>query len=159
MLDIISGLLKQDSGFVDHSAVIGYVMQRGGFQESLSCLDNLRLEAALCGLKGAEADNRITRLIADCEMSEFISKRVSTCSAGMRARLSLALALMPNPSLLLLDEAFSALDMHIKDYIKQMLIRRKKEGMAIVMVSHLESDFKGLCERVLRLPAEEVSAV
>lgn len=156
LLDIIAGLQKQDSGSFATNAVLGYVMQKNGFQEGLSCLDNLRLEAALCGLKGQSANERIDECIADCQLESFVCKKVSKCSAGMRGRLAIALSLIPDPGLLLLDEAFSALDELSKRHIKGLLQKKKSGGMSILMVSHMAEDFSGLCERMLKFPKEEV---
>ena len=137
-------------------AAIGYVMQKNGFQEGLSCLDNLKLEAALCGLKGQTAYERITRCVTECKLEMFIYKRVSKCSAGMRGRLAIALALIPDPDLMLLDEAFSALDEESRLHIKSLLLAKKRAGTAMLMVSHNPEDFTALCERVLKFPNEEV---
>lgn len=156
LLDIIAGLRKQDGGSYSTTTAIGYVMQKSGFQEGLSCLDNLRLEAALCGLRGEISKERIGLCIDDCQLESFIRKKAGKCSVGMRARLAIALSLIPNPGLLLLDEAFVSLDETSKSHIIDVLKKRKGSGMAILMVSHSMEDFPGLCERALRFPDEEV---
>jgi ABC-type multidrug transport system ATPase subunit len=157
LLDIIAGLKKQNGGTVSVDATVGYVMQKNGFQEGLSCMDNLRLEAALCGLKGLKANRRIYECIADCQIESFADKKVIKCSEGMRGRLAIAMSLISNPGLLLLDEAFGALDEASRQHIIDLLLKRKNAGMAILMVSHNPKDFGGLCERVLSFPGEEVS--
>ena len=159
LLDILAGLQKQSGGTLTINTTIGYVMQKCGFQEGLTCLDNLRLEAALCGLKGKIAEKRVDELVCSCLLEGFIKTRADKMSAGMRGRLALALALMPNPGLLLLDEAFSALDEHSKNHFKALLGSLKLSGTAILMVSHNTDDFIGLCEYVLSFPGEEVAAL
>ncbi|MDR0852436.1 MAG: ATP-binding cassette domain-containing protein [Clostridiales Family XIII bacterium] len=157
LLDILAGLQKADSGAFQLNARIGYVMQTDGFQDALSCRDNLLVEAALCGLKGSAAKARVDLCAAQCDLLSFWNKRLSKCSAGMRARLSLAAALLPDPGLLLLDEAFSALDQQTYDTVKLLLQEKKRAGLAILLVSHNRDDFSGLCERVLSLPYSEVT--
>ena len=156
LLDIIAGLQKQNSGSCTVNATIGYVMQKSGFQEGLSCLDNLRLEAAICGFKGNSASERVAQCAQDCRLGDFLRKKARKCSAGMRARLAIAMALIPEPGLLLLDEAFSALDDSTRLSIVNLLEQKKRRGMAIVMVSHSREDLPALCERLLELPGEEV---
>jgi len=157
LLDIISGIRKQDGGSFSVNANIGYVMQKCCFQEGLSAMDNLRLEAALCGLKGTETQDRIRRCILDCDLEAFLKKRTDRLSEGMRGRLNIALALMSNPGLLLLDEAFNALDAASRLHIKAGLKQRKAQGMAILSVSHNPEDFYELCERVLEFPSEKLT--
>ncbi|MDR1961368.1 MAG: ATP-binding cassette domain-containing protein [Gracilibacteraceae bacterium] len=156
-LDIVAGLIKADAGEFRREGRLGYVMQRDGLQDSLSCRDNLRMEAALCALRGQTARERVRSCAARCDILSFWHKRLSLCSAGMRARLSIAAALLPDPDLLLLDEAFSGLDQEACYSVKQLLREEKQAGMALVLVSHNKEDFEGLCERVLVLPAAEVS--
>lgn len=74
----------------------------------------------------------------------------------MRARVALAAALIPAPGLLLLDEAFAALDQDTRTAVKDMLFEKKRSGMSFVMVSHAKEDFTGLCERTLCLPDASV---
>ena len=159
LLDIIAGLQKHNSGEINLNASIGYVMQHDGFQDNLSCKDNLMIEAAICGLKGEAARNRIDYCAALCEVLPYWKKKISKCSAGMRARVALAAAFMSNPGLLLLDEAFNTLDFNTVQLMKRTLSEKKKEGMALLLVSHDKEDFPGLCERVLYLPSAEISTI
>jgi ABC-type multidrug transport system ATPase subunit len=155
LLDILAGLTKPDAGEFTRAGRIGYVMQRDGFQDALSCRDNLRVEAALCALPGQTARARVQSCAAQCDILPFWRKRLSRCSAGMRARLSIAAALLPEPELLLLDEAFSGLDQDSYTSIKSLLREKKQAGTAMILVSHNREDFAGLCEYVLTLPEAE----
>ena len=159
LLDMIAGLQKQSSGEIRLSTSIGYVMQNDGFQDNLSCRDNLIIEAAICGLKGEAARNRIDYCAALCEVTSYWKKKISKCSAGMRARVALAAAFISNPGLLLLDEAFNTLDYETVQLMKKTLLEKKSEGMAILLVSHDKEDFPGLCERVLNLPSADISTI
>jgi ABC-type multidrug transport system ATPase subunit len=142
---------------VSLKGTIGYVMQDGGFQESLSCEDNLLFEAALSGLAGGGARERALYCAELCGVTEFLTKRLSKCSGGMRARLALAAALIPAPDLLLLDEALNAIDREMHASLMNMLMRMKEHGASFIIVSHNAADHAGLCERALDLPEAEVS--
>ena len=159
LLDMIAGLQKQNSGEISLNTSIGYVMQKDGFQENLSCKDNLTIEAAICGLSGEAARNRIDYCAALCEVLPYWKKKISKCSAGMRARVALAAAFISNPGLLLLDEAFNTLDYETVQLMKKTLKEKKNEGMALILVSHDKEDFPELCERVLYLPGAEISPI
>jgi ABC-type multidrug transport system ATPase subunit len=152
LLDIIAGVVKPDAGEFSRAGSLGYVMQQDGFQEALSCRDNLRLEAALCALTGKTARERVQECAERCDLLAFWHKPLSRCSVGMRARLSIAAALLPAPELLLLDEAFSGLDRESYDSVKKLLREKKQAGTAIILVSHNRDDFTELCENILTLP-------
>jgi|GEM_PF-3526452 len=159
LLDMIAGVRSPDAGEIKLGVSVGYVMQSDGFQDSMTCRDNLLFEAALCGLRGQEARQRVELAAEQCGVSDFLGKRLSRCSAGMRGRLSIAAALIPKPGVLLLDEAFSALDSETHSRIKSLLFEQKESGTALVLVSHSREDFDGLCERVLTLPDGEVNRI
>ena len=159
LLDIIAGLQKADSGKCDVYTAIGYFMQNDGLQDMLSCKDNLMLEAAMCGFSGKAALDRALVCAGAFGVTAFLNKRLSRCSAGMRARVSFAAALISSPGLLLLDEAFGALDRSTREAVRSLLFEWKRKGMAFVAVSHDNSDFAGLCERILVLPGSEISAL
>jgi ABC-type multidrug transport system ATPase subunit len=156
LLDIIAGLIEPDEGRVNFKGSVGYVMQHPGFQESLSVKDNLHLEAALCGLRGQAAIDRISLVADKCGLVDFFNTRYSKCSAGMQAKLSIAASLMPSPNLLLLDEAFNALDDMSRFRMKELFIEMKREGTALIFVSHNKEDFIGLCDRMMTLPSCEM---
>ena len=159
LLDIIAGLQKADSGVCDVHTAIGYFMQNDGLQDMLSCKDNLMLEAAMCGFSGKAAQARALACAEAFGVTAFLNRRLSKCSAGMRARVSFAAAMLASPNLLLLDEAFGALDQATREAVRSLLFEWKRKGMAFVTVSHDKSDFTGLCERVLILPGSEILAL
>jgi len=125
----------------------------------LSCKDNLVIEAAMCGYSGKAAVERAEACARIFGVTAYYHKRLSKCSTGMRARVSFAAAMIASPGLLLLDEAFGALDINSRKAVRSLLLRWKKEGMSFVVVSHDKSDFEGLCERILILPGSEISAL
>ncbi|MDR0434002.1 MAG: ATP-binding cassette domain-containing protein [Gracilibacteraceae bacterium] len=152
LLDMIAGLVKPDAGEFNRAGRLGYVMQLDGFQNALSCRDNLRLEAALCGLTGQAAKQRVLACAEQCDILSFWRKPFSRCSTGMRARTAIAAALLPEPELLLLDEAFSGLDQESYASVKKIILEKKQAGAALILVSHVWEDFTDLCETALTLP-------
>ena len=149
LLNIIAGLEKPTSGVVTSCAKIGYVMQRGGYVERLSLMDNLRFFAELHGLKRQQAKDRIEYCIEVCRLSGELSKRADRCSFGWTKRLSVAIALLCSPGLLLLDEAASGLDTQSKEDFSQILKRLKSDGCSLVMVSHYKAEISEFCEKIL----------
>ncbi|MDR3072031.1 MAG: ABC transporter ATP-binding protein [Clostridiales Family XIII bacterium] len=157
LLDLFAGILSPDEGSFSRSGNLGYVMQTDGFQEQLSCIDNLIFEASMLGFSGKEAKSRAKRASELCGVESFSTKKLSLCSAGMRTRVGFAAAFLQKPALLLLDEAFGALDKQTRLAFHELLQYEKRKGLAIVFISHDPNDFEGLCERVLTLPESEVN--
>ncbi|MDR0948068.1 MAG: ATP-binding cassette domain-containing protein [Lachnospiraceae bacterium] len=159
LLDMIAGLCKPSAGVCRRHTKLGYVMNLPGFQESLSCYDNLMTEAYLCGLKQSAAKEQVLACMAQCDMLSYAHQKYKKCSAGMKARVSIAAALLGDPGLLLLDEAFNALDIETVNFVKTLLLKRKAIGTSIIMISHNRTDFDGLCERLLLLPDAEMRSL
>ena len=153
LLDTLSGIILPKEGNVLVDGKIGYAMQPEGFQESMSCLDNLYLEASYAGLDKRTTRERIEKYSQACELTSFLNKKVNQLSTGMKVRLMLAASLLIEPHLLLLDESFNALDEESIQNIKSILINEKEKGMSLIFVSHNKEHFSGLCEQILYFPS------
>ncbi len=95
---------------------------------------------------------RVNELIDDFKLSSFRHKRIHQLSAGQRTRVNLAKAFINSPKVLLLDEPTASLDPDIADYIREMLLlKRKKEKLSILWTSHNMAEVEQVCDRVLIL--------
>ena len=119
-LSAIEGLLKQQSGDVIIAgyntkdkplyarANIGVQLQATSFQTELDVADIIELYA---GIYGVEMSNeKMKSMLADIKLTEVLSKRYGQLSGGQQQRLSLFIAMIHNPNLVLLDEPTSGLD-------------------------------------------------
>ena len=144
LLEVLAGILRADGGsFVFEgrdlftkgralSESVGYVPQGEPFFEELTAKDNLRifydkkeLEKELSG-----------GLLETLGINEFLNKRVSKLSGGMKKRLSIGCAMARNPGLLLLDEPTGALDLPGKLDLYGYFSEYKKRGGIILLVTH-----------------------
>ncbi|KAF1297347.1 hypothetical protein BAU15_11395 [Enterococcus sp. JM4C] len=156
LLDTISGILPAADGRITVNGTLSYAMQFDGFQENLSCLDNLYLEANYAGIPKNLRHERITQRAQECGVNSFLKKKVSQLSSGMRVRVMLAASLLINPDILLLDEAFNALDEETIASMQEILQREKERGLSLLFVSHNKFHFDSLCESILLFPSLEV---
>lgn len=79
---------------------------------------------------------------------DFLKKRVSTYSKGMRQKLGLLATLLSGGDLLILDEPMSGLDPKARAEVKKIILEAKKEGKSVLMCSHILADVSELCDKV-----------
>jgi len=128
-------------------ANIGYVPQELSFYEDLSARQSLRFYARL---KHAPA-SRVETVLSDVGLSEHGDKPVAALSGGMKQRLALAIALLSDPPLLLLDEPTSNLDTAARESFIHLLLHLKEGGKTLLFTSHRLEDVETLASRVLVL--------
>lgn len=119
------GEIRQLVGFVTHSSFL---------YAGLTGYENLKFYAHLYGVKRIE--HRIRYLAEQVGVKEWLSERVQTYSRGMKQRLSIARALIHNPSYLLLDEPFTGLDEKMSERLSLIFQRFKHEGKTAILTTH-----------------------
>lgn len=147
LIKLILGMLKSDAGSVHvlgysspHKQLLhklGYMAQSDALYTDLTGLENLQLFARLYGLSRAEQEQRVHYAASVVNLIEDLQLRVMHYSGGMKRRLSLAIALIHNPQLLILDEPTVGIDPVLKREIWRELLRLKQEeGKTIIVTTH-----------------------
>lgn len=166
LLSIISGLLKPTSGeifvkgekIVGVSPHIGYMLQRDNLLDWRTIYKNVLFGLEVRGMKSPENMERAVQLLKTYGLYEFKDKYPSQLSGGMRQRVALIRTLAINPDILLLDEAFSALDYQTRLTVTDDVYRiLKRENVTTVMVTHDIPESISMGDRVMILssrPAE-----
>lgn len=126
---------------------IGYMAQADALYQDLTARENLDFFARLYGLKGTEKKNRIESTAALVELSEHLSKPVSQYSGGMKRRLSICIALLNNPKLLILDEPTVGIDPILRKAIWQTFNKLKDNGTSIIVTTHVMDEAEK-CDRL-----------
>ncbi len=144
LLSILAGIQSADQGSFlvqgndlfrypkDRRAAVGYVPQGTPLMEELTARDNLRLWYTAAEMKASLVDGVLAMLGID----EFLDVTVSKMSGGMKKRLSIGCAVAKKPSILLLDEPMTALDIVCKQRINAYLQECKRRGDILVLVTH-----------------------
>jgi ABC-2 type transport system ATP-binding protein len=127
---------------------IGFVPQECGVYEEFTAADNLLYFGKLYGLEGHDLRRRVARVLSRVGLSAYASHRVETFSGGMRQRLNLAVALVHDPPILLLDEPTAALDPTSRDALFADLSRLRDDGHAVLLSTHHLDEAELGCDRV-----------
>lgn len=125
---------------------VGYVTQSPSVYSDLSVQENLRYFARLLGAQ--ESD--VARSLADVELTPLARRRVGVLSGGERSRVSLALALLASPDLLVLDEPTVGLDPVLRRDLWDLFARLAERGTSLLVSSHV-MDEALRCDRLLLL--------
>jgi ABC-2 type transport system ATP-binding protein len=136
---------------------VGYMPDAVGFYDQLTAADNLRYTARLIGFRAAEREKRIADALDQVGLSEFAEKRVSTFSRGMRQRLGLAEILMKGAQIAILDEPTSGLDPHATSELLSIIRNFKREGVTVLLSSHLLERVQSVCDRVALFSAGHIA--
>ena len=117
---------------------IGYMAQSDALYSELTGEENLKFFASLYKLKKSEMKKRISYAADLVNLKNELTKKVSAYSGGMKRRLSLAIALIHNPRILILDEPTVGIDPELRVTIWNELLRLKKEeGKTIIVTTHV----------------------
>jgi len=130
-------------------AALGYVPQELAFYQDLTTRDTLCFYAEL---KQVSPD-RIETALFEVGLSDHAGKPVAALSGGMKQRLALAIALLADPPLLILDEPTSNLDAQARDDFIKLLLAQKSQGKTLLFTSHRLEEVELLASRVLVLEA------
>ncbi|MEM3712269.1 MAG: ABC transporter ATP-binding protein [Thermoproteota archaeon] len=162
---IILGLLNPNKGNVKIFGVdpkvdpsvksrIGYVAEHPAFYSSLTVKENL---IRFGDLKGIEDCKRIVEdLVSRFDLSEYANTKFSKLSMGTKQRVAIARALMNNPGLLILDEFLANIDPVWRHKLKEILKELRKEGVTILISTHILADVEELCEEVTIIKMGEI---
>jgi ABC-2 type transport system ATP-binding protein len=127
---------------------IGVAPQSLSLYDNLSGLDNLRFFGSLYQLKGNQLKQRTGWALELAGLSDRATDKVATYSGGMKRRLNIAVALLHNPEVLLLDEPTVGVDPQSRNHILESISRLGAEGLTIIYTTHYMEEADRLCQRI-----------
>jgi len=143
---LICGLLRPNSGSVklygrdytdeDVRAKIGVLIEAPGCFPNLSVWNNMMIQAANLGIRNGEKE--VARVLRTVRMEGAASNKFRNCSLGMKQRIGIAMALLGDPALLILDEPINGLDADGMRIMREVLVDiTKSQNRTVVISSHI----------------------
>ena len=152
LLRICAGLLRADEGTIGVGGRIGYCPQATGLFELLTAEDHLVMFGRGAGMSRAEGLRRGRAILAEFDYPLREKLVIRDLSGGTRQKLNLALALLAEPSVLLLDEPYQGFDHGTYVNFWDHCEKWRHEGKAVVVVTHMLAELERV-DRVIELPA------
>jgi heme ABC exporter ATP-binding subunit CcmA len=150
LVDPTSGVVRFDGREVPRrkrQAHIGYAAQETGVYNMLTVEENLSFLARIRGVP--DVDAAVQRMLEEFDLADLAARRAYALSGGQQRRLHLASALVHRPRLLIVDEPTASLDVHARRDVLAVLQARRREGMAILLTTHLLHEAAELCDRLV----------
>lgn len=157
LIRLITGALCADEGKItvdkykiptlEALKIIGFMPQEDALYNDLSGICNLRFFGGLYKLKKELLNKRINVVLSLVDLHSDADKRVSLYSGGMKKRLSLAIALLHNPKLLILDEPTVGIDPVLRKKVWDEFFELKRQGHTIIITTHV-MDEAVKCDRL-----------
>lgn len=156
-INIICNLLKADSGDIKINAqpvseatkkLIGVAPQENLLYKSLSCEENLQFFAQIYGIDRKKRQKIITDTLLAVNLLDRAKNPVETLSGGMQRRLNIAVALVHQPQLVILDEPTTGLDIEARYEIWELIRQLQNQGITVLLTTHLLDEAERLCQRI-----------
>ena len=156
-INIICDLLKADSGaiYIEGKPVcqatkklIGIAPQENLLYQSLTCRENLEFFARIYGLSKFERIEQVNNCLESVNLVDRANSPVETLSGGMQRRLSVAIALVHQPKLVILDEPTTGLDIEARYELWELIRQLKSQGITTLLTTHLLEEAERLCQRI-----------
>ena len=158
-ISLITGLLTPDEGTIEIDGAgpisnprarmaLGVAPQALALYDDLSARENLEFFGQLYGLASGELRARTDAVLDAVGLAARQKDRAETFSGGMKRRLNLAVALLHDPPVLLLDEPTAGVDPQSRNNILDMVRAFKQAGKTVVYTTHYMEEAQKLCDRV-----------
>lgn len=152
-LKMITGILKPSSGNIEFDGHawkrsdlnhIGALIETPPLYENLTAYENLKVRTTILGLP----DKRINEVLQIVRLTETGKKRAGQFSLGMKQRLGIAIALLNNPKLLILDEPTNGLDPVGIEELRELIRSFPTKGITVILSSHILPEVQQIADHI-----------
>lgn len=150
-------ILDLPAGSPELRSKLNYMTQEVSVYEDLTVRQNLRYFATMHGIKRNQMNHLVSEIVNNVDLAKQIDQLVGSLSGGQKQRASLAIALIGEPKILVLDEPTVGLDPVLRDQIWQIFHRIKQQGTMIIITSHAMDEAQR-CEDLVLIRDGEILA-
>ena len=153
ILKMVTGILKPTSGRIEFDGhtwkrndlkYIGALIEMPPLYENLTAYENLKVRTNILGLP----DKRIDEVLQIVSLTETGKKRAGQFSLGMKQRLGIAIALLNNPKLLILDEPTNGLDPVGIEELRELIRSFPQKGITVILSRHILSEVQQMADHI-----------
>ena len=160
LISILAGQLRGASGRIAAAGetleasrrrrprCLGLVPQEYAFYPMLTCAENLRFFGGVQGLAGAKLEERMEAVAAFARVEAVLKRRAGRLSGGLKRRLNLAIGLLGEPEILLLDEPTVGVDPQSRAFLLDSIRSLAGKGRTILYTSHYMEEVEAICDHV-----------
>ena len=175
IFNLITGLIKPNYGSINFNNIdatnypiyertikfrIGFCPQYGGYFSDLTLINNLKCVGEILIKDDRQRNERINQLISKFELDAVRDFKVKFLSGGQRKKCVIALALLGNPQILLLDEPYSALDLLTVKMLQEIIVNLQTENpkISIIICDHAARDILAVADSSIILSNGKIIA-
>ena len=174
IFNLITGLISPNSGTIKITGQdvtnypiylrtkkfkVGYVPQYGGFIQDLNLLENLKLVAEIHIKEKDLRQTKIEKIVSQFEFDSLLKIKAKHLSGGQKKKLVIAMALINDPNILLLDEPFAALDILTIKMLQEIIVNlQSMERITVVVCDHQARDLLSCVDRAIVLSNGKIIA-
>ncbi len=132
-------------------STVALVPQEYSFFFDFTVNENLEFAARMYGLPGNVRKKAIDTMIEEYHLGKFVNVRARNLSGGYKRLLNIAMSVIKDPKLVLLDEPTAGLDVSMRKLINEAIKRFKRKGVSVVLTTHYLEDVEAVADRVMML--------
>jgi ABC-type polysaccharide/polyol phosphate transport system ATPase subunit len=152
LLKCLAGIYGVDSGQIAVTGRLSPFIELGvGFNLELTARDNVLINGIMLGLSRREVRARFDEIVAFAELEDYVDMKLKNYSSGMLVRLAFSVAIRVDADVLLIDEVLAVGDASFQQKCFDSFARLRREGRAIMLVTHDMSAIERLCDRAMLL--------
>ncbi|MCL2499085.1 MAG: ATP-binding cassette domain-containing protein [Defluviitaleaceae bacterium] len=163
-LRILSDIFRADSGRVllggapiNHNQIrMGYLPEERGLYPKSKVGEQMMYIGRLRGMDARSARKSATALLEELEASEYWARKLETLSKGNQQKIQLAIAVLHDPDIVILDEPFSGLDPVNAAMLKRLIVKQVEKGKIVLFSSHQMPYVEEFCEHICIINQGEI---
>ena len=160
MLRVMAGIYRPDEGSVKvcgRTSLLAGVSV--GLNQNLTGRENVHLYGSILGHNKETMESMMDDILSFSEIGDFFEQPLRTYSAGMKARLGIAIASAIEPEILLIDEVLGVGDPQFREKSKERILDLVKSSGTVVLVSHSFGLMKEICDRLVLVHEGKIAAI